>query len=130
MTLRYLTVAEAMALHQLLMRDQGQVSRLIDAGKLESALQRPQAEAFGEEFYETIWEKGAALLEGIIAAHAFLDGNKRLGLVCLATFLRLNGVRWHADHEALFLLVMEIAAGDLRDIDEIAARIRDLFALD
>jgi death on curing protein len=112
------------------MRDEGQVSQLLDANKLDSALHRPHAEAFGEEFYPTIWEKAAALLEGIVAAHAFLDGNKRLGLVCLAMFLRLNGVGLHADHEALFLLVMEIAGGDLHDVSEIARRIRELFGLD
>ncbi|WP_084485482.1 type II toxin-antitoxin system death-on-curing family toxin [Nocardia beijingensis] len=50
---------------------------VIDRGKLESALARPLATGFGQPLYPTALQRGAALLGGLAAAHAFIDANKR-----------------------------------------------------
>ena len=62
-----------------------------DAGRLESALAAMRQEVFGEELYAEIYEKAAVLLRGIIADHAFVDGNKRTGVMSALIFLNLNG---------------------------------------
>lgn len=63
-----------------------------DMGLLGSAVERPQASAFGEDAYLDLWSKAAALLHSIVNNHALVDGNKRLGWMATATFLILNGV--------------------------------------
>lgn len=57
MTARYLAFEEAVHLHRQLMLEEGQSAVLVAAEKLESALQRPRAEAFGEEFYPALAER-------------------------------------------------------------------------
>jgi death-on-curing protein len=47
-------------------------------------------EVFGEELYPELHEKAAVLLRGIIADHAFVDGNKRTGIMSALVFLNLN----------------------------------------
>jgi death-on-curing protein len=77
MAIRYITMAEVVHLHHQGMLAENQSAALAASDKLESAVLRPQAEAFGEEFYPTLAEKASALLQGIVIAHAFVDGNKR-----------------------------------------------------
>jgi len=128
MTVRYLTFDEVVALHAELMRDEGQTSLLIAPDRLESALERPRAEAFGEEFYPALAEKAAALLQGIVIGHPFLDGNKRAGLGAMLVFLRLNGVTATPDLDALYDLVIAVATGELREVADVAARLAALWA--
>ena len=87
---RYLTLAEVIGQHERLMQEYGQDSVLMDEGKLESAVLRPQQAAYYEE--APLVRQGALLLAGIAQARAFKDGNKRLALLACATFLRLNGL--------------------------------------
>ena len=62
-----------------------------DAGLLGSAVARPQTTIGAEDAYPTIWSKAAALLQSIVANHALVDGNKRLGWLATAVFLEING---------------------------------------
>ena len=63
-----------------------------DIGLLGSAVARPQTTVGGEWAYPTIIDKAAALLQSIVINHALVDGNKRLGWVCTAVFLQINGI--------------------------------------
>lgn len=86
---RYLTLGEVEGQHAMIMRASGQQGRLMDEGKLDAALMRPQQAAHYEDAGLT--RQAALLLAGIAQAHAYSDGNKRLALVASASFLRLNG---------------------------------------
>ena len=92
---RYLTLAEVLALHDLLMARAGTQASLLDAGKLESAAMRPQMLAYYQEADPLA--QAASLIVGIALAHAFSDGNKRLALFAGATFLDVNGLVVEAD---------------------------------
>lgn len=63
-----------------------------DAGLLASAIARPQTSIGGEDAYPTLVEKASAMLQSIVINHALIDGNKRLGWVCTAVFLQINGI--------------------------------------
>lgn len=102
---RYLTLAEVIGQHERLMREYGQDSVLMDEGKLESAVLRPQQAAYYEE--AALVRQGALLLAGITQAHAFKDGNKRLALLACATFLRLNGLGVVAEREEFAQAVID-----------------------
>jgi len=109
----YLTIAEVLLLHARLIQRSGGSGGVRDMGLLESALARPQATFDGVALYPTLTEKAAALLESLVRNHAFVDGNKRVGLVAAGLFLERNGVRLTADNAAVFTLTMQVARGEL-----------------
>jgi death-on-curing protein len=94
-----------------------------DVGLLDSAAARPRSQAFGQDAYETLALKAAALLHSVVRNHALVDGNKRLGWLATVVFLDLNGQAPDLDDDTAFRLVMDVAAGDA-DVEAIASRLR------
>ena len=92
-----------------------------DVGLLESALARPQASAFGEDAYETVHQKAAALLHSLARNHALVDGNKRLALGATIAFYGMNGIRLTLSNNQAYELVIDVAAGNLDDVPTIAS---------
>lgn len=95
-----------------------------DHGLLESALARPRATAFGQDAYEGLEEKAAALLHSLARNHALVDGNKRLALASTIAFLGINGRRLTLTNDEAYTLIMDVASGQLDDVAEIAERLR------
>ena len=91
--IQFLSVDEAIAIHERLIARFGGTPGIRDKGLLESALYRPQT-----GYYADIAELAAALFESLILNHAFVDGNKRVAFFITDTFLRLNG--WKLSVEA------------------------------
>ena len=60
----------------------------------------------------------------LVVGHALVDGNKRLGWVCVRLFYRLNDRDLRAPVDEAFNLVASIAAGALRDVPLIAEELR------
>lgn len=95
-----------------------------DIGILEGAVARTRASVYGEDAYPDLDGKAAALLHSIVTGHALVDGNKRLGWVAVRLFCRLNARDLRAPADDAFDLVRSVAEGSLRDVPEIAARLR------
>jgi len=95
-----------------------------DIGILEAAVARTRASIYGEDAYPDLVVKAAALLHSIVTGHALIDGNKRLGWVAVRLFVRLNERDLRAPIDDVFDLVRSIADGSLRDVPDIAARLR------
>lgn len=91
--MRYLTVREVVAINTFVIQQYspGEQLGIKDQHLLESATFRPQASAFGEAAYPTLFAKAAALFESLAQNHAFFNGNKRTALTSLTFFLRYNG---------------------------------------
>jgi death-on-curing protein len=101
---QYLTLDEAIAIHEALVERFGGLKGIRDLGLLESALYRPRT-----GYYRDLVEMAAALFESLLMNHPFIDGNKRAAFFATDIFLRLNG--WHlkvepkAAHEFLIGLL-------------------------
>ena len=102
----------------------GRPPEVRDIGILEAAVARTRASVYGEDAYQDLDAKAAALLHSIVTGHALIDGNKRLGWVSVRLFYRLNERDLRAPIDDAFDLVVEIADGSLRDVPAIAARLR------
>lgn len=89
--MNYITLEGLLELHVLVIQETGGSDGIRDLGRLESALATQSQVVFGEELFETIFDKAAALMRGIIADHAFVDGNKRTGTLAALTLLDVNG---------------------------------------
>ncbi|RZS84374.1 type II toxin-antitoxin system death-on-curing family toxin [Pigmentiphaga kullae] len=84
----YLTVADVLGMHALLMQRYGGAPGVRDPGAIEAALFRPQT-----GYYEDIVAEAAALMESMAIHHPFVDGNKRIAFAAVDVFLRINGWR-------------------------------------
>ena len=84
----YLTVADVLGMHSVLMQRYGGAPGVRDPGALEAALFRPQT-----GYYEDIVAEAAALMESLAINHPFVDGNKRIAFAAADVFLRVNGRR-------------------------------------
>lgn len=82
----YLTLAEVLAFHEVLIEEFGGAEGIRDLGALESALFRPRT-----GYYRDVIEEGAALLESLVQNHPFVDGNKRVAFAVMDVFLRVDG---------------------------------------
>ena len=92
-----------------------------DHGLLEAALARPQATAFGSDAYPGLDAKAAALLHSLAKNHALIDGNKRLALAATIAFCGVNGYRLTLTNDEAYELIIDVAAGKLDSVDDIAA---------
>lgn len=94
---------------------------LINRDALESALARPLQEPFNIIAYPTLIEKAAALLDGLVRAHAFLNGNKRIAWTCCVTYLEAHQVRLApipATEVAEFVVSVVVHKYSINDIAE------------
>ena len=67
---------------------------------------------FGDvEFYPTKEEKAARLGYELISNHAFVDGNKRIGMYVMLTFLEVNGIRLECTNEDIVKAGLGVASG-------------------
>ena len=82
----YLTVADVLGMHTILMQRYGGAGGVRDPGALEAALFRPQT-----GYYDDIIAEAAALLESLAINHPFVDDNKRIAFAAADVFLRING---------------------------------------
>ena len=102
----------------------GRTPEIRDIGILEAAVARTRASVYGEDAYPDLHAKAAALLHSIVTGHALIDGNKRLGWVVVRLFYRLNDTDLRVPVDDAFDLVAAIADGTIRDVPEIAGRLR------
>src|SRR5690349_24952441 len=87
----YLTVDQIKELHRDAIAEFGGLDGLRSEQLLFSALAQVQQSAFGEDAYPGIPLKAAAYGYFLSQNHPFIDGNKRVGLAAMLTFLDLNG---------------------------------------
>ena len=111
--MNYLGYHQTFWIYRRIVEETGGGEGVRDEGLLRSALARPQTTFGGQELYPTLFEKAAALAESLVKNHPFLDGNKRMALVCLRTFLKMNGSHVTAPQEEKVKLIMQIATKEV-----------------
>ena len=119
MTVIWLDVEVAVAVHQRSLLLHGGGDGLRDKSLLESAIARPQQLAAYGDVVDVI-ALAAAYTYGIVRNHPFIDGNKRTGFIVGILFLELNGFRFTASEEAATRAVLDLAAGVTGEADYLA----------
>lgn len=104
---------KVLLLHKLIAEETGGSIGVRDEGLLESALESAFSGFGGQEFYPTKEEKGARLGYALISNHAFVDGNKRIGVYIMLTFLEVNGIRLEYSDEDLVDIGLSVADGSM-----------------
>ena len=105
---------KVLLLHQLIAQETGGEVGLRDQALLDAALAAAFAGVADREFYPSKEEKAAKLGFDLISNHAFLDGNKRIGMYVMLTFLEANGIGVEADNEEVASVGLAVASGAMK----------------
>lgn len=104
---------KVLLLHQLITEETGGDSNIRDIDLLDSALESAFATFDGVELYPTKQEKGARIGYSLISNYAFVDGNKRIGMYVLLTFLETNGIKIRPTNEEIARVGLAVASGEM-----------------
>lgn len=112
MSIEFLTIEQVLEIHKNQVELYGGSTGIRDLNLLESALAMPQSGLRNEYLHKDLCEMASAYLFHIVQNHPFIDGNKRVGLVCALMFLLNNKIKLKInDKEGLYNLVLNIAQG-------------------
>jgi death-on-curing protein len=117
----YLTIADVLAMHAVLVQRFGGAPGVRDPGALESALFRPQT-----GYYDDIVAEAAALFESLAVNHPFVDGNKQIVFAVVDVFLRINGYRIKRVPKEILWNMMRMFESDTFDIAHLEPWLRKL----
>ena len=110
---RWLTYEQVVAIHSRQLRRFGGAPGLRDEGMLRSALERPLNKWHYED--ADLVDLAAAYAFGLAKNHAFVDGNKRIAFMAMASFLRKNEVRFAPDQAQATTMMLSLAAGEVSE---------------
>ena len=91
MNIHYITKEEIIRIHDEIIKKFGGTSGIMNEGAVDVVLAQMKVS-------DDLIQKGIVLLFGIIQNHPFVDGNKRIGLECLYTFLNYNFKNFKIDN--------------------------------
>lgn len=104
---------KVLLLQQLVIESSGGGAGVRDFGLLDSAIESAYQTFAGEELYPTKEEKGARLGFNLVSNHAFVDGNKRIGLLVMLSFLAINGINVKYTDQDLVHIGLSLADGKM-----------------
>lgn len=118
-----ITAKKLIELHKMISDMTGTQSTLRESSLLESAAESAFMTFDGVELYPSIEEKGARIACSLISNHPFTDGNKRIGVLFLLTFLTLNDFELQCSNEDVISLGLGAASSEMK-YGEVLAWIR------
>ena len=113
--MKTLSKEQVLRLHNALLETFGGTAGIRDDGLLESALNAPFATFGGQYLYPSVQAKAAQLGFGLICNHPFVDGNKRIGMYVMLTFLEVNGIRLDCTNDEVVEVGLAVASGAIDD---------------
>lgn len=108
-----LTKEQILKLHNLLLAKTGGSEGIRDEGLLDSAINAPFQTYNNEELYPSTQKKAARLCFNLIKNHAFIDGNKRVGIMSMLVFLEVNGITIKCSDNDLIKIGIGVADGSI-----------------
>lgn len=109
-----LSQEKVLALHEILTKETGGDPNVRDIALLNSAIESAFATFDGQELYPTKQEKGARLGFSLISNHAFVDGNKRIGMYVMLIFLEVNGIKIRLSNDEIVRVGLAVASGKMK----------------
>lgn len=97
--------------YKILVEATGGTVGVRDEGLLLSAIEAPYQTFGGVELFPTTLEKAVRLGFGLVANHPFIDGNKRIGILVMLTFLELNGFNIEFSDDEIIDMALGVASG-------------------
>lgn len=111
------------AIHTDQIREHGGLLGLRDEHALESALHRPRHKWLYDRTTD-LASLGAAYAVGLAMNHPYQDGNTRVALLAMLTFLTINDHDVEASDDDVLTTILALAGGHISE-SELAAWVRD-----
>lgn len=121
-SIRFVSIAEAVSLHDQSIDKVGGTAGVRDLDLLESALHKPMHQCVYAEDYD-LYSLAAILADGIAQNHAFMDGNKRTAFLSCILFLKVNDIDFEPDVAEAIDTFRRLASHDV-DVPYLASWIR------
>ena len=99
--------------HKLLATGERTNSAVRDIKLLESAVNNPFQTFGGEDLYPTVFDKAAQLAYGLAKNHGFVDGNKRVAVHAMESYLDVSGYAIDFSQEEIIKIGMDLAESKL-----------------
>ena len=119
----WISAEDVILIHSRVIEGSGGLDGLRDRDGLEAAVSAPMQTFDGKELYPTDLEKIARLGFGLASNHAFVDGNKRIGMYVMLTFLEVNGIRLDCTNNEIVEVGLAVASGAM-DYDALLKWVR------
>ena len=107
--IRFLSLEDVLALHEMQIERYGGARGIRDQGLLESAVGMPQASFGGEFVHHGLYEMAAAYAFHIAENQPFIDGNKRTALAAALVFLDWHEIEVQEPGEELYQVMIQLA---------------------
>ncbi len=117
----YLTTADLLGLHVILIKRYGGLLGVRDPGALEADTYRPQS-----GYYKDLIQEASALMESLVINHPFLDGNKRIAFAATDVFLRINGWQINCEPMTIYSEMMQLLEAGNFDFAHIERWLRSI----
>lgn len=101
------------SIHEQLIDSYGGISGIQNEGLLDSALGQPKIIFDGDYLHDSLVKMAAAYGFHLCMNHPFIDGNKRIALVAMDTFLQRNGYEISASEKEVYKVIIKLASGEL-----------------
>ena len=112
--MKHMSIDYILKLHEKLILATGGSNGIRDIGLLKSAIENSKATFAGEDLYKSIEEKCSNICFGIISNHAFIDGNKRIGIYVMLMLLEYNEIKLIFTQKELIDLGLGTAKGEMK----------------
>lgn len=97
------------AIHGEILAESGGASGILNQGALESTLNKPiNLYNYGGDV--TLYQLAASYGYGLVKNRCFVDGNKRVALIAVYTFLFINGIELEASEVDAASFFLDLAA--------------------
>ena len=111
--MKILSKEQILNMHENLIDEFGGMHGVRNMNLLDSAINNAFQTFEGNDLYPTVVDKAANLCFSLINNHAFIDGNKRIGILVMLVFLELNGYTIKCSNEMLIDIGTKTASGKL-----------------
>ena len=109
--MNFLTAGEIILLHELVIERTGGETGIRDNGLLISSVESIKATFDSEDLYPTLISKASQLAFSLINNHAFVDGNKRVGILAMLLMLKINDTLISYSEDEIIELGLKTADG-------------------
>ncbi len=113
-----INIDNVVVFHRKIIEKTGGSMGIRDKKLLDSALNRGFSTFDGEYLYKSDVEKISAITHSLISNHAFVDGNKRVGISIMLLLLKLNKIEITHSQDDLITLGLGVASNNY-SIDDI-----------
>lgn len=118
----WLDIHDICAIHGEILAESGGTSGILNEGSLDSTINKAKNLYFYSDRQATLYELAAAYGYGFVKNHCFVDGNKRVALIAVYTFLGVNGIELVASEVDATNFFLDLAAS-LESQDELMEKL-------